>query len=156
MSKDVELRPATDADADAVADVYLASFKAALPTVTHGHADDDIRRHIRSVISGDTQTWVAVDDQKVVGMMFLKPGWIDQLYLAPDRLGEGIGRQMLDLAKDRSGGELQLWTFQVNDRARRFYERNGFVAAELTDGAGNEERTPDVRYVWSRSAKSAT
>ena len=31
-----------------------------------------------------------------------------------------------DLTLDVTG-ELQLWTFQVNDRARRFYARNGFV-----------------------------
>jgi hypothetical protein len=32
--------------------------------------------------------------------------------------------------------------------ARRFYERHGFVAVEHTDGAGNEEREPDVRFLW--------
>jgi putative acetyltransferase len=41
---------------------------------------------------------------------------------------------------------LRLWTFQRNAGARRFYERNGFAAVELTDGLGNEEREPDVRY----------
>ena len=41
-----------------------------------------------------------------------------------------------------------LWTFQVNARARRFYERNGFVAVEFTEGSGNQERQPDVRYEW--------
>jgi len=36
----------------------------------------------------------------------------------------------------------------VNEPARRFYERHGFVAEELTEGAANEERAPDVRYRW--------
>ena len=35
---------------------------------------------------------------------------------------------------------------QRNAGARRFYERNSFVAVEFTDGNGNEEREPDVRY----------
>jgi len=144
----VELRRATDADADAVADVYLASFKQALPTVQLAHDDDDIRRHIRGVIASGRDCWVAADGDAIVGLMFLKPAWVDQLYIAPDRLGEGIGRRLLDLAKKQSGGDLQLWTFQVNDRARRFYERNGFEAVELTDGSGNEEHEPDVRYSW--------
>lgn len=147
----VELRRATNADADAVADVYLASFKQALPTVQLAHDDESIRRHIRGVIASGRDCWVAADGDEIVGLMFLKPGWVDQLYIAPDRLGEGIGRRLLDLAKEQSGGELQLWTFQVNDRARRFYERNGFTIAELTDGSGNEEREPDVRYTWHRS-----
>jgi hypothetical protein len=32
-------------------------------------------------------------------------------------------------------------------RARRFYERHGFVAEATTDG-DNEEGAPDVRYRW--------
>ena len=47
---------------------------------------------------------------------------------------------------------LQLWTFQRNAVARHFYERHGFRAAELTDGARNEEVEPDVRYVWEAGA----
>ena len=35
-------------------------------------------------------------------------------------------------------GGLQLWMLQVNEPARRFYERHGFVAEQFTDGAGNE------------------
>jgi GNAT superfamily N-acetyltransferase len=145
-----ELRRTTYADSDAVADVYLASFKHALPSVKHAHTDDEIRGYVRDVLVAQTDCWIAEDDGRVVAMMSLTPGWVDQLYVAPDRLGQRIGRDLLDLAKSRSDGELQLWTFQVNDRARRFYERNGFVAAELTDGAGNEEREPDVRYEWTR------
>jgi hypothetical protein len=36
----------------------------------------------------------------------------------------------------------------VNVGARCFYERHGFTAVEMTDGAGNDERQPDVRYAW--------
>jgi len=144
----IQLRRATDADADSVAEVYLASFKTALPTVKHGHDDDDIRGYIAEVIGRGDECWVATKAGDIVAMMFVKPGWIDQLYVAPDHLGEGIGRRLLDLAKSRASAELQLWTFQVNARARRFYERNGFEPVELTDGSGNEEHEPDVRYVW--------
>ena len=51
------------------------------------------------------------------------------------------------LARQRQPGQLQLWAFQSNAGGRRFYERHGFAAVEFTDGAGNEERWPDVRYV---------
>ncbi|CAA9412428.1 MAG: hypothetical protein AVDCRST_MAG35-1509, partial [uncultured Quadrisphaera sp.] len=43
---------------------------------------------------------------------------------------------------------LALWTFASNVAAQRFYERHGFVAGDRTDGSGNEERAPDVRYAW--------
>jgi ribosomal protein S18 acetylase RimI-like enzyme len=143
----LEIRPATSADATAVADVYLASFHAtyAFPLA---HTDDEVRRWIRDAVVGIAETWVAVEGQRVVGMMVVGPGELDQLYVAPDRLGAGIGRRLLDLAKERSPAGLSLYTFQVNQRARRFYERNGFVARETGDGTGNEEGQPDVRYAW--------
>ena len=43
---------------------------------------------------------------------------------------------------------LELWTFQINATAQRFYERHGFVAVDRTDGSANEEREPDIRYRW--------
>jgi ribosomal protein S18 acetylase RimI-like enzyme len=55
----------------------------------------------------------------------------------------------VQLAKERNAEGLQLWTFQANEPAQRFYERHGFVDAERTDGAGNEERAPDIRYQWT-------
>ncbi len=146
----IELRRASDADAEAVADVFISSRRAALPTVPNIHPDEDVRVYVRDILIAKTECWLAQDGDRVVAMMGLSPGWVDQLFVAPDRVGEGIGRQLLDLAKERSGGELQLWTFQVNDRARRFYERNGCTIDELTDGANNEEREPDVRFVWHK------
>jgi putative acetyltransferase len=47
---------------------------------------------------------------------------------------------------------LHLWTFQRNDRARRFYEGRGFVLVRQTDGSGNEEKEPDALYVWEADA----
>jgi hypothetical protein len=41
---------------------------------------------------------------------------------------------------------LCLYTFKRNAGARRFYERNGFVAMAFGDGSGNEAHEPDVRY----------
>jgi hypothetical protein len=60
----------------------------------------------------------------------------------------GIGDRLIELVRQRQPSGLQLWTFQVNAAARRFYERHGFVAVEWTEGAANEEGEPDVRYVW--------
>jgi GNAT superfamily N-acetyltransferase len=143
----ITIRPATSADAASVADVYLASFHATYDFPL-AHTDDEVRGWIGDVI-GSGGTWVALDPLgAIVGMMAIEPGVLDQLYVRPDRLGEGIGRRMLDVAQDRSPDGLTLHTFQVNARARRFYERNGFVADWFGDGSANEEGQPDVRYVW--------
>jgi ribosomal protein S18 acetylase RimI-like enzyme len=144
----ITIRPATAADAAGVADVYLASFKATYDFPL-AHTDDQVRAWIRDVVMPTGGTWVALDaDGAIVGMMVVALGDLDQLYVRPDRLGEGIGRRLLDIAKERSPDGLTLYTFQVNERARRFYERHGFVAEWFGDGSANEEGQPDVRYAW--------
>ncbi|MEU5094204.1 GNAT family N-acetyltransferase [Streptomyces sp. NPDC020996] len=149
VSSAVTLRRAVPADASAVADVWLRSFRAALPTVVSPRSDDEVRDHVREVVVPLRETWVAADAEAgIVGVMVLADDELSQLYLRPDWRGRGLGDRFVALAKERSPGGLSLWAFQVNKPAHRFYERHGFVAVEYTDGSGNEEREPDVRYVW--------
>lgn len=128
--------------------MWLRSFTAALPGVHRAHTDDEVRAWIREVVVPGQETWVATVDGSVVAMMTLDGDDLDQLYIHPAWQGRGIGGRLVDVAKERSPSGLTLWTFQVNEPARRFYERHGFVAEEWTDGLRNEEREPDVRYVW--------
>jgi GNAT superfamily N-acetyltransferase len=81
--------------------------------------------------------------------MALSESKVEHLYVAPDWIGRGAGRRLLDLAKERRPGGLELYCFQVNARARRFYERNGFEPVAFGDGSGNMERQPDVLYRWA-------
>ena len=93
--------------------------------------------------------WLAVDGDRIVGVATRSGAWVRQLYVATDRTRAGIGQRLLDAMQAEAMAEsilVDLWTFQRNAGARRFYERNGFVAIEFTDGARNEEREPDVRY----------
>jgi GNAT superfamily N-acetyltransferase len=144
---EITIRPAGPADATAVADTYLASFSATYDFPL-AHTDDEVRAWMSGVINGDG-TYLALDTAgAIVGMMVATAGELDQLYVRPDRLGEGIGRRLLEVAKAGAPDGLSLYTFQVNARARRFYERNGFVAEWFGDGSANEEGQPDVRYVW--------
>ena len=147
----IEIRRATAADASAVGEVFLASFHATYDFPL-AHTDEEVRAWIRDDIvpAAVTETWVATDGPggPVVGLMVVGPDMLDQLYVSPDRLGQGIGRRLLERAKAITPDGLALFTFQVNDRARRFYERNGFVATWFGDGTANEEGQPDVRYAW--------
>jgi GNAT superfamily N-acetyltransferase len=146
----VRLRRAAGSDAAAAADVWLRSFTSALPTVVRPHSDDEVHAYFRKVVVPLHETWVAeaAHGTGIVGMMVLDGDELSQLYLAPDWRGRGLGDRFVELAKERRPRGLSLWTFQVNRPAHRFYERHGFVAVERTDGSGNEEREPDVRYVW--------
>ncbi len=77
---------------------------------------------------------------------------LEHPYVLPAFQGQGIGARLLDLAKRLSPRRLRLRTFQANRPARDFYEARGFLAVEFGDGAGNEERAPDVLYEWTGPA----
>jgi GNAT superfamily N-acetyltransferase len=144
------IRRGGDADAAAIAEIWLRSF-AATYDFPPAHPDDDVRRWVRDDLVPTTEVWVAVDERsaRIVGFMALDGDDLGQLYLDPAWLRRGIGSRLVELAKTRRPGGLGLFTFQVNAGARAFYERHGFRTVWLGDGSANEERQPDLRMAWS-------
>jgi GNAT superfamily N-acetyltransferase len=145
------IRLARAGDATQIAEVFLRSFHTAMPSITLAHTDDEVRGWIATIVLPDPalETWVAEAGGSVVGMMVLGTDMIEQLYLLPEAQGAGLGDRFIALAKARRPDGLSLYAFQINTRARRFYERHGFVAAWFGDGSSNEEREPDLRYEWA-------
>lgn len=82
----------------------------------------------------------------MVGIVAFNSDELNQLYVANDQQGKGIGEILLNLAKEHSGGSLFLYTFEINKKAQRFYEKHGFV--EIGRGYENEENLPDIKYEW--------
>jgi GNAT superfamily N-acetyltransferase len=138
--------------------VYLRSRRFGIPDVPTVHDDADVRRWMADDVLPHSDVTVAEIDGTIVGLMVLEPdrghrsGWIEQLYVDPAWMGRGLGARFLDRAMRDLPEGLQLWTFQSNEGARRFYERHGFVAVDWTDGRANEEHAPDVRYSWPDAA----
>jgi GNAT superfamily N-acetyltransferase len=147
------VRRAGPDDAPAVADVLIRSRHASVGSIPGAiHSDDEIREWIKAVVIPEQEVWLAESDEgQVLAMLVLDGGWIDQLYVDPTWTGMRLGSRLVELAKSRRPGGLQLWTFVTNIGARRFYERHGFVVAEMTDGSGNEENEPDIRLVWANT-----
>ena len=87
-------------------------------------------------LESDDDYLMAVEDDVVSGLAVVRA----------HRQG-GLGRALLEDAMARNTS-LRLWTFQANTGAQRFYLRAGFTEAQRTDGADNEEKLPDIEYVW--------
>lgn len=146
----VTLRRADAADAAAAAEVLIRSREAAvgaIPAATH--SDEEVRRWMETGLIPHCDVWMAEsEDHQALALLVLDDDWIDQLYVHPDTAGLGIGTRLIDLAKEQRPNGLQLRTFATNPGAQRFYERHGFVVAEHNDGSANEEKQPDLCYVW--------
>jgi GNAT superfamily N-acetyltransferase len=144
------IRRATVTDAEAIADVYWASFRLLkfLPTL---HTPAQNRAFVATVIFRDCEVIVAEDESGIISFLARRDEEVRLLYTRPDRIGRGAGTQLIDAAKSSGVDALELWCFQANTRARRFYEGRGFHAIRFTHGSANEENTPDIRYRWERA-----
>jgi GNAT superfamily N-acetyltransferase len=150
------LRRGGERDALKAAELWLRSRRTSIPVNPPPvHTDAEVREWFATRVMRECETWLAVagDPASIVALLVLDGGWVDQLHVEPAWTGRGIGSRLIELAQRQRPGGLELWTFQANQGARRFYERHGFEAIELTDGSGNEERTPDVRYAWRGPGK---
>ena len=144
------LRQLELADMDAAARVHRIAFDHALPWLAGLHTPDEDRWFYRERMFKACTLWGAFDGVSMTGLIAFHDDWIEQLYVLPQMQGQGVGTTLLDAAK-RASDRLQLWTFQRNTQARRFYEARGFAIVEQTDGARNEEKEPDARYLWTRA-----
>lgn len=87
------------------------------------HSFDNHVNFLNHILSKQFQIDLALIDQLVVGMIAYNNTEISQLYIHNDYQGIGIGQTLLDKAKTQSNGRLTLYTFEVNKRAQRFYEK---------------------------------
>ena len=116
------------------------------------HSDDETRQWVAQVVIPTLECWLAeCASGVVVGMLVLDGEWIDQLYVDPEVTRNGIGAELIGVAKRERPGGLRLWTFVSNLDAQRFYRRHGFEEVRRTDGSSNEEGAPDIQYAWGLS-----
>jgi ribosomal protein S18 acetylase RimI-like enzyme len=144
----VKIDHARPADADAVAAVFGAARREAMPWLPRVHTEAEDRFFFAGVIE-DSEVSVVRREEGVVGFLARKDDLVEHLYVRPEAQRAGIGSALLEDAKTRHPSGLQLWVFQRNQGARAFYAGQGFVVVRLTDGSANEELEPDVLLAWT-------
>ena len=137
-------------DMDAAARVHRIAFDHALPALKGLHAPNEDRWFFRERVFACCEMWGVFGGSGMRGMIAFREEWIDQLYVLPEAEGKGVGSDLLRVAQ-HAFDRLQLWTFQCNNRARRFYVARGFAMIRETDGTQNDEKEPDALYRWTRA-----
>lgn len=146
---EIALRQATVEDMPSVAHLHRLAFFSAMPLMPVLHTPQEDVAFYTTIVFPRTEIWLAEEDDRTIGFIAFRPGWVDHLYLHPDHHGRHLGTALLAQAQ-AANDSLRLWTFQCNLGARRFYERHHFRVERETDGSENEERQPDVLYFWTR------
>jgi GNAT superfamily N-acetyltransferase len=163
----IQIRTAVPNDALAVARVHVRSWQAAYRGLLPGDYLDGLRPEDRAARYDFTHrdpakpyTRIAVDGEAIVGFATTMPtsdpslpgyGELCALYVDPDRWGSGLGAALMVDARNRMAGQgfrhALLWLLKGNDRADRFYRRDGWSP----DGKHKRElmwgiEVEDLRY----------
>ena len=151
MSGEFNIREYRSEDFDAVTILWRISREKSITEfqLEKGHFFFEDRDYFQKQIVKNNQIWVVESQNYPVGFMAMNNDFVDQLYIAPDHQRRGIGRSLLNLARERSPEHVWLYTLQVNASAREFYEKNGFVAEKFGISPPPESE-PDVEYHWRR------
>jgi len=152
MGNSYSIEEATVSDALEISRILRAAFDHNLPFIINIHTPEEDEAYVRDHVFAQCTVIVAKDTNTIAGYCAFRHGWIDHLYILPKYQQQGIGPLLLAEAK-KHNSKLELWTFQKNIVARKFYESHGFSIVEQTNGECNEEKEPDVRYEWQEANK---
>jgi ribosomal protein S18 acetylase RimI-like enzyme len=112
------------------------------------HTHEDVLKHYQDDEKIKRNTLVAVDGSRVRGFVTLtRDGFITALHVEAASRNQGIGGLLLARVKRELSPEINLYSFEANGDARRFFARHGFVEINRTTG-DNEENLPDILMEW--------
>jgi GNAT superfamily N-acetyltransferase len=138
-------------DQEPLARLWLDSWRSTGLAEAAGGDWQTLHDRIPVEIAAGWTVHVAEEDGTLLGFSAANAAdnCLDQLFVAPDAQGRGIGKALLDDAK--AGGPEGLWlrTPVANFGACLFYEREGFAAGEIVPHP--KYGIPFVIYRWGFS-----
>ena len=152
MSKNFTIRDYRSEDFDAVTILWRVAREKSLPEFQRakGHFFYEDRDYFRDHILKQNRVVVVEGEGRVIAFLAMRDAFIDHLYVDPEFQNRGVGKAMLDHARQLSPEHLWLYTLQINMDARAFYERNGFTAEKFGISPPPESE-PDVEYHWRKT-----
>lgn len=144
------IRPARPDDGPAIAAISREARARAMPWLAVVHSRQEDIAYFSHTVLAEQSVLIAESEGERAGFAAVSGPWLHHLYVAPRHWNSQIGTALL-VRVQASHEKLELWTFQQNEGARRFYRRHGFREVEYSDGHRNEEHEPDVRMVWQRA-----
>ena len=150
-SKNVIIRNYRAEDFEAVTILWRVAREKSLPEFQRakGHFFYEDQDYFREHVLKEDQVFVVESDERPVAFMAMRDDFIDHLYVHPHYQKQGLGKLLLEYARQLSPDHIWLFTLQINRNAREFYERNGFTA-EKFGMSPPPESEPDVEYHWRK------
>jgi GNAT superfamily N-acetyltransferase len=123
------IRSARSDEYDEVARVWMNSWVSTGLAEASPFLLANLRARVPMEIEKGWSLYVADDGGTLAAMLALQMAdrYLDQLFVAPDHQGQNLGRQLLAFTRSQLPDEIWLRCVRENEKAWRWYEREGFV-----------------------------
>ena len=123
------IRPARPEEYDEIARVWMNSWASTGLEDASNFLLAKLCARIPQEVEKGWSLFVADDDGTIAAMLalHLPEIYLDQLFVAPEYQGRNIGRQLLGLTRQLLPDEIWLRCVRENEKAWRWYEREGFA-----------------------------
>jgi GNAT superfamily N-acetyltransferase len=123
------IRPARAEEYDEIARVWMESWVSTGLAEVSDFLLANLRARVRREIDDGWSLFVAEDRGAIAAMLaiHLPKLYLDQLFVAPEYQGRSLGRELLAFTRRQLPNEIYLRCAEGNEKAWRWYEREGFV-----------------------------
>jgi GNAT superfamily N-acetyltransferase len=148
------VRPAHRDEYDEVARVWMESWVSTGLDTASDALLTKLRIRVHQEVDTGWSLFVADDGGRLAAMLAIDIPklYLDMLFVAPEHQGRSIGRQLLAFTRTLLPDEIWLRCVRENEKAWRWYEREGFVYERdaLEPAMGRMMKY----YRWKRKATS--
>ena len=123
------IRPARTDEYDEIARVWMNSWVSTGLAEASNFLLAQLRARIPLEVEKGWSLYVADDGGVLAAMLalHLPRKYLDQLFVAPEYQGQSLGRTLLAFTRQHLPNEIELRCVRENEKAWRWYEREGFV-----------------------------
>jgi GNAT superfamily N-acetyltransferase len=123
------IRPARAEEYDEIARVWMLSWASTGLEEASEFLLAKLRARIPLEVEKGWSLFVADDHGTIAAMLalHLPNTYLDQLFVAPEYQGRSLGRRLLEFTRQHLPDEIELRCVRGNEKAWRWYEREGFV-----------------------------
>jgi GNAT superfamily N-acetyltransferase len=123
------IRPARREEYDEIARVWMDSWVSTGLEDASNFLLAKLRARVPLEVGKGWSLFVADDGGVLAAMLalHLRDLYLDQLFVAPQYQGQDLGRRLLAFTRQQLPDEIELRCVRENEKAWRWYEREGFV-----------------------------
>jgi ribosomal protein S18 acetylase RimI-like enzyme len=123
------IRPARPDEYDEIARIWMNSWASTGLDEPSNFLLAKLRARIPMEVERGWSLYVADDDGTLAAMLalHLPDCYLDQLFVAPEYQGNNVGRMLLAFTRKHLPDQIWLRCVRENEKAWRWYEREGFV-----------------------------